>query len=119
MHTLEEEVGNVQVLHPCKEFKMVNEVQANPRNEPVDMSGRACAYNDNADILLCLFLITLGAALCINFISTLFKEASEAKQQQVIFKHTCNLPKLGSSMLQSQFKESSHKTGSSLPLPLI
>ena len=54
MHMLEE-AGNAQVLHTYEESKMVDKAQTNPRNEPVDVSGRACAYDDSADILLCFF----------------------------------------------------------------
>ena len=48
------------------------------------------------------FPAPLGAEFCINFTSTLFKEAA-TKQRQTNFKHTFNLSKTDATMLQSQF----------------
>ena len=48
------------------------------------------------------FSAPLGAEFCINFTSTLFKEAA-TKQRQTNFKHTFNLSKTDATMLQSQF----------------
>ena len=48
------------------------------------------------------FPAPLGAELCINFTSTLFKEAA-TKQRQTNFEHTFSLSKTDATTLQSQF----------------
>ena len=51
---------------------------------------------------LIFFPAPLGAEFCINFTSTLFKEAA-TKQRQTNFKHTFNLSKTDTTVLHSQF----------------
>ena len=48
------------------------------------------------------FPAPLGAELCINFTSTLFKEAA-TKQTQTNFEHAFNLSQTDATTLQSQF----------------